>query len=77
MFVTTNICREEARVCRDKNDTCIILSRQTRVCRDKIMFVVTNVCRDKSFVSASIRLSRKRHVLRVCRENIFARYEPV
>ena len=44
-----------------------VLSRQTRVCRDKSMLVVTKVlsrqnyvCRDKGFVATSILLSRQK-----------------
>ena len=43
MFVVTNVCREKRRV----------LSRQTRVCRDKKIFLF---CYDKTFVATTMML---------------------
>ena len=64
-FVTTNTClswqKYATKLCRDKiflsqqayfyHDKTCVLSWQTCVCHDKMMFVATNICRDKSFVA--------------------------
>ena len=56
-FVTTKACLSWQNFCRDM----FILLRQTRVCRDKSMLVITKlllqqicVCRNKSFVATKI-----------------------
>ena len=53
--------------CCDKHNFVLLLSRETRVCGDKIMLVATNICvfrdKHKSFVATSIFLSPQKTCL--------------